>query len=101
MAAQRGYVFVDINPLFQAQLANPDAIRKCQGFRSANTPAQFQQAVVATCPHPTAPNFFGALFSFDSLHPSSLAHRIIANAVIGELNAEYKLGIPPLGIPAF
>lgn len=101
VAAQRGFAFVDINPLFQAQLANPDAIRKCQGFRSATTPAQFQQAVVETCPHPTAPNFFGALFSFDSQHPSSLAHRIIANAVIGELNAEYGLGIPPLDLPAF
>lgn len=104
VAEARGFLFVDINPLFAAQLANPNAIRKCQGFLGltpTSTPAEFQQAVVATCPGPTAPNFFGALFSFDAQHPSSLAHRIIANQVIAALNAEHGLSIPALSIPAF
>ena len=53
---------------------------------------------MSTCPGPTAPNFFGALFSFDAQHPSSLAHRIIANEVIRALNAKHGLSIPLLAL---
>lgn len=73
-------------------------IRKCQLLRTAATPAQFQDAVIRSCPVTAggsvpaalvAPNFFGALFSFDGVHPSAAAHVVLANELAKVINAKY------------
>ncbi|HEX8320309.1 SGNH/GDSL hydrolase family protein [Longimicrobium sp.] len=72
-------------------------LRKCQALGSATTAAQFQAAVLNSCPVPgatQAPNFFGALMSFDGVHPSTAAHVILANAFAAAINAKYGTSIP-------
>jgi hypothetical protein len=67
-------------------------IRKCQDLATAATAAQFQAAILNTCPvtGPTAaPNFFGSLISFDGVHPSSQAHVILAGAFAAAINTRY------------
>jgi len=76
-----------------------DQIRKCQLLATAATAAQFQTAVLNSCPvsGPTAaPNFFGALISYDGVHPSNAAHTLIARALAGALNTKYGLSISTL-----
>lgn len=107
-AQQNGWIFVDPNPML-LQLANErDAqgryqrLRKCQGLATAQTAAQFQAAVLTSCPVPAtgatapfaAPNFFGSLISFDGFHPSSEAHVVVANLMIDAINAKHGLQIP-------
>lgn len=107
-AQQNGWIFVDPNPTL-LQLANQrDAqgryqrLRKCQALATAQTPAQFQAAVLTSCPVPAtgqtapfaAPNFFGSLISFDGFHPSSEAHAVVANLLIDAINAKHQLSIP-------
>lgn len=92
-AEANGWIYVDPNALLQAQLADPNKIRKCQGLATAATAEQFRDAVVNTCPGPTAPNFFGSLISFDGFHPSSEAHELIADAIASALNAKHGLSL--------
>lgn len=104
-AEENGWIYIDPNLLVLPYLADGppfDYDRKCQMLASATTPAHFQQAVVQSCPVPPelggAPNFFGSLISFDGVHPSSLAHRIVANAMIDAVNAKHDLAIPTLPV---
>ena len=67
-------------------------LRKCQDLPNATTPAQFQAAVLTSCPvtGPTAaPNFFGSLMSFDGVHPSTEAHRVLAGRFADRINQRY------------
>jgi hypothetical protein len=67
-------------------------VRKCQLLATAATAAQFQTAVLNSCPAtgPTAaPNFFGALISYDGVHPSSAAHLLITRSLAGSINTKY------------
>ncbi len=96
-ADSNGWMYVDPNALLVPLATNPAAVRRCQGL----TPQVFAlgqqailQAVATTCPDPQIG--FGALLSFDAFHPSSLAHRMVANAIIDQLNAKFSLGIPKL-----
>jgi hypothetical protein len=101
-AAANGWAFVDPNPIVAAILATringrTDLLRKCQDLATATTPAQFQAAVLNTCPvtGPTAaPNFFGSYISFDGVHPSALGHVAIANTVAAAINAKYGTALP-------
>ena len=98
-AQQKGWVYVDPNTILSPFLQEKDAagryqrIRKCQDLRSATTPAQFQAAVLNSCPVTitgfAAPNFFGSLISFDGVHPSTEAHRILAGRMAEAINAKY------------
>jgi lysophospholipase L1-like esterase len=101
VAAANNWAYVDPNPLF-AQLAAQTTtvsgqalfqnVRKCQALATATTPAAIQSAVLRSCPvtGPTAaPNFFGSLFSFDGVHPSTAAHRILAGTFAAAINARY------------
>ena len=68
-------------------------LRKCQDLRDATTPAAFQAAVLTSCPVPgptAAPNFFGSLMSFDGVHPSTEAHRVLAGRFAQRINARYN-----------
>jgi lysophospholipase L1-like esterase len=97
LAAANGWVYVDPNVIVAAALASrtngrADQLRKCQDLATATTAAQFQAAVLNTCPvtGPTAaPNFFGALSSFDGVHPSALGQRAIANLIAAAVNTKY------------
>ena len=100
-ATANNWAYVDPNVLF-AQLAAQTTtvggqplfqnVRKCQLLATATTAAAFQTAVLRSCPvtGPTAaPNFFGSLFSFDGVHPSTAAHRILAGTLAAAINAKY------------
>lgn len=66
--------------------------RKCQLLATATTAAQFQTAVLNSCPvtgATAAPNFFGTLISFDGVHPSTAAHVIVARSLAGSINTKY------------
>jgi lysophospholipase L1-like esterase len=97
-ATARGWLYVDPNEILLPFLAQRDAqgraqaLRKCQDLAAATTPAQIQAAVLNTCPvtGPTgAPNFFGSLVSFDGVHPSSEAHRVLAREFASRINQAY------------
>lgn len=88
-AESRGWIYLDVNQLLQVQLADPNRIRKCQALASATTPAQFQAAILSTCPHPGAPNFFGSLISFDAVHPRVEGQRIIADAIEAKIREKH------------
>lgn len=97
-AEARGWIYVDPTTSFIGPaLADPDLVRKCQGLATATTPAELQAAVEQTCPHPDAPNFFGAYFSFDGIHPSAAAHAVIADTLALRLNAKHGLSLPTGG----
>lgn len=97
LAAANGWAYVDPNVIIAAALASrtngrADQLRKCQDLPTATTAAALQTAVLNTCPvtGPTAaPNFFGALISFDGVHPSPLGQRILANTIAAAINAKY------------
>ena len=101
-AAANGWAYLDPNPVIAAALASrtggrANLIRKCQDLATATTAAQFQLAVLNTCPvtGPTgAPNLFGALISFDGVHPSAAGHTLLANAMAAAINATYGTVLP-------
>ena len=97
-AEAHGWAYVDPTVSFIGPaLADPDLVRKCQGLQGATTPAELQAAVEETCPVPDAPNFFGAYFSFDGVHPSPAAHAVIADTLAGRINARHGLSLPTGG----
>jgi hypothetical protein len=96
-ASDNGWIYVDPNTsLLGPALADPSLIRKCQLLATA-TPETFAQAVMASCPVDLDPTteatFFGDYFSFDGVHPSSVAHQVIADTLAGRLNAKHGLGL--------
>lgn len=107
-AQTNGWIYIDPNEILAPYLNERDAqgryqrIRKCQALATATTAAQFQTAVLTSCPVPTtgstasfaAPGFFGSLISFDGVHPTSEAHVLIANRMIAEINRVHALQIP-------
>jgi hypothetical protein len=74
-ATSHGWAYVDPNVLLEQGAATPGALRPFPAF----LPTDPQ--------HATAP--FGTLLSFDGIHPSSAAHKMIANAVIAAINSTY------------
>ncbi len=111
-AIANGWAYADPNAIFNTFLAESVAppagtgtlrlfqrVRKCQLLASPTlTPAQFGEAVAKSCPNPAplpaagnlgAPNFFGSLFSFDGVHPSSEAHRVLAGRTAAAINTTY------------
>jgi hypothetical protein len=98
-ATANNWIYVDPNTIFAPFLVEKDAatgryqrVRKCQDLATAATAAQFQAAVLNSCPvtGPTAaPNFFGSLMSFDGVHPSTEAHRILAGRFAERINTRY------------
>ena len=68
-AATIGFAYYDPNPLLAAQKAS-GAIPAFPNFQSST----------AT---------FGALFSLDGIHPAAAGHVLIANGIIGAINAKY------------
>jgi GDSL-like Lipase/Acylhydrolase len=104
-ATANNWVYVDPNLILQPFLAEETAVtigtqtfqlhqrlRKCQDLPAATNATQFQAAVLTSCPvtGPTqAPNFFGSLMSFDGVHPSTEAHRVLAGRFADRINTRY------------
>jgi hypothetical protein len=94
-AQANDWLYVDLNASFQALVAHPNELRKCQGFATAQTQQELVLAVQNTCPSAMAP-FFGNAVSYDAIHPSTAMHVRIANELIGQLNQRHGLNIPAL-----
>lgn len=79
VANAHGWALVDMNAILQDARANiPGAILP---FPDVST-------------LPAGPITFGALFSLDGIHPSSLAHRIIADSMASAINQKYGTSLP-------
>jgi lysophospholipase L1-like esterase len=93
-AQANGWLYVNPNDILLPFLAQRDAqgraqaLKKCQDLATAATPLQLQAAVLNTCPVDPA-NFFGTLMSFDGVHPSTEAHRILAREFAIRINTHY------------
>ena len=79
-ARERGWAFVDVNPIVE-DLRDAGAVPT---FPNTQRPGQA----------------FGPYFSLDGVHPSGLAHDVVANEVIAALNDTYDTDIPLLDVPA-
>lgn len=97
-ANANGWAYADPNAILGPLLLTKNAdgryqnVRKCQDLPTAATAAQLQAAVLNSCPvtGPTAaPGFFGTLISFDGVHPSTAAHKILATEFARIINAKY------------
>ena len=75
-AEARGWAYLDPNTLFRALLETGHI----PPFPLLDTPE----------------SLFGPLFSLDGIHPSSLAHRELTNALIDEVNRTYGTSLAPL-----
>lgn len=104
-ATANNWIFANPNTILAPFIAEKNAqglyqrVRKCQDLATA-TLATFEMAVLRSCPviasGPTdprapfvAPNVFGSLISFDAVHPSTEAHRILAGQFAQLINAKY------------
>lgn len=45
---------------------------------------------------PVTSRFLGGIFSLDGVHPSNIAHAVIANAFIETINSSFGMDIPPI-----
>jgi phospholipase/lecithinase/hemolysin len=102
-ATANGWAYVDPNAVLGPLLVQKDAqgryqrVRKCQDLAAATNATQLQAAVLNSCPVPNtgptasfaAPGFFGSLISFDGVHPTTEAHRVLATAIAQAINAKY------------
>jgi lysophospholipase L1-like esterase len=99
-ATANGWGYLDPNVLLQQYFGDFGQLRVCQGLNPDSPPPfdplfqNFGAAVATTCPGPQAPNFFGALMSFDGVHPSHAGHRLVANGLAALLNQRHGLSLP-------
>lgn len=82
-AASRGFAYFDINPALLANVAT-GAIPPFPDLSAALTGGSVG---------------FGPLFSLDGVHPSTLAHRLVADSVASAINQTYNAGAGNSGIP--
>ena len=84
-AAARGYAYFDPNTLFTALPAG-----SIPTFPNVITfPPRAAFPAAATTP-------FGAFFSLDGVHPTAASHKLVANALIGVINAQYGSHLPAI-----
>jgi phospholipase/lecithinase/hemolysin len=81
-ATAHGWAYLDVNPTLVASKANPALITTFPNLPSAATGGNVT---------------FGSFFSLDGVHPSSAAHRVIADSIISAVNATYQTTIPFAG----
>jgi hypothetical protein len=95
-AEDNGWVFFDINAWLMPALADPALLRKCQDLATARTAMEIRAAIFTSCPSPDPAVGFGAFMSYDGIHPSAEAHRLVTQALIDTLNEELGIEIPRL-----
>ncbi len=103
IATSRGWAFIDPNSVFASGLSAVNGngryteIRKCQLLPTATTAAQFQTAVLNSCPvtgATAASPLGGSLFSQDGTTLSVLGQTRLANSVAAAINTKYSTSIP-------
>lgn len=77
-AQARGFAYWDVNPTFAALVAN-------------GTIPQFPDIAPALLGQSVG---FGPMFSLDGFHPSSAAHRLVADSVASAINTTYGTSLP-------
>jgi hypothetical protein len=92
-AATNGWIYIDVPAIQQERLSDTTGMRLCQGLLEATTNAERVQVMLATCPvpRPQPEDFFGTLFSFDGLHPSREAQRLIADRMEAAVRAKHGI----------
>ena len=89
-AQANGWIYIDpTDEIALPLLADPDRLRKCQSLDLEASEAEMQQAVLESCPHPDAPNFFGSSVSFDGVHPSEEGQTQIAEVLRAKIVARH------------
>ena len=78
-AAARGWALLDVNPALLAARTNPALVTNFPNLPTAASGGNVT---------------FGSYFSLDGVHPSSLAHRVIADSLISAVNRTYATTIP-------
>ena len=78
-ATAREWALVDVNPPLTAARANPALVTN---FPNLPTPESGGNVT------------FGSYFSLDGVHPSALAHRVVADSLIAAVNRTYGTTIP-------
>jgi lysophospholipase L1-like esterase len=109
VATANGWLYVNPMDILRPELARTvtvsgttryNQVRKCQALPTAlasGSAAAVQTAVLTSCPVPptgatatfAAPNFFGALISYDGVHPSTAAHVLVAKSLAASINTKY------------
>lgn len=88
-AAELGFAYFDPNPTLVAE--------KAAGNVTPFAPATIAQAAPAAAQgQPSFP--FGIDFSYDGVHPSARAHRVIANEIIKVINAKYGTSLAAVSV---
>lgn len=85
VAEERGWAYWDINPALQAErqgATNPTG--RIPAFPDVN----------GAFANPRTSVLFGPLFSLDGVHPSSTAHRLVADSVAATINRVYGTSLP-------
>ena len=77
-ASARGYAFFDVNPPLGALMA-------------AGTIPSFPNVAPALQGQSVD---FGTIFSLDGVHPSSLAHQLLADSIASAINQKYGTALP-------
>ncbi|NBC17667.1 MAG: SGNH/GDSL hydrolase family protein [Bacteroidetes bacterium] len=73
-AQERGWAYLDPNPVLQEQ----------------------QDQVPVFPDLENQPAIFGPFFSLDGVHPNGAAHVLVANAAVDAINAQYGTDLPPI-----
>jgi hypothetical protein len=102
LATAKGWAYVDANTVFASGLTTTVSgrypeIRKCQLLPTATTAAQFQAAVLNSCPVTgvtAASPIGGSLFSQDGTTFSVLGQTRLANALATAINTKYGTSLP-------
>ena len=93
-ASQRTWAYVDATTVLGSQLQGSGAdnrLRLCRFLDNDLTLAEMVTVVTSRCPHPSAPNFFGSLVTYDGIHMSAAAHEVMADGIAAEIESIYDL----------
>jgi lysophospholipase L1-like esterase len=81
-AATRTWAYFDPNPALAALRADTSMVRP------------FPATSILNCSDSTKGSPFGRAFSCDGVHPSAVAHRLVAQFLVQTINAKYSSAIP-------
>jgi hypothetical protein len=95
-ADDRDWVYVDATDVLEQELQGAggnNRLRLCTALTNTLTPANMVTIVENRCPHPSAPNFFGSLVTYDGIHMSADAHEVLADGIAAQIEGPYGLDL--------